>query len=659
MKTTILLLTVIIFSPVTFAQQSNIKTAAKNAILKAIADREAPGASPRTKKVAVNEPSESKGPRVPSYHSAQRNVPPLPFNPFPELQVYDLGDSKFVYDDRDVDYVSLRKNSEEAAAIQSANAEGAYVSETPEGGGGSPQAMLADGMCLYITMTGSNSYSLLVTNLSPGTQYLLTDKLEFINEIGAQWTPVVLFTAASNSATFSGTLTEDHQFFEVWDWDAYIGPVVTLANPSDGAVLSGQTKVTGGVGDIFSDRVAELYVDGDLIAAITNGPLALDLDTQLFTNGVHNIDVVVRTVLLTTNFLEFANVASATVTFSNFLTSVDNGPFFSGGSTTLKFATTGAADYVLEIYDGSDVVRRTITGTTAGGEFQMYWDCRDESGVPLPTEAPYRFELTATPTGNGFAAGGAPAPGNRVVINSFAEGTFNAGFAYLLYCKRGFFYGQFEQTDQELMERLHAVIWGADVFGPDPAGTRGVFDDEVFLWGTDDEKTNILDTIQRKDVGHVFYVGHSSGDHIGAGADTTITVLISDREIQERLTNSYDLARGEYNFKNPKRYVEMDGCNTSTGFLPFAFGIPKFSTDRRPGIARRSYFGWNNLITYGWYATRYQRHVDVRNEEWHNVDENVSIQVAMVRAIVYYNYEINLNEIGLYGSRLLTWAVNP
>ena len=661
MKTKILVLITflnLLISPA-LAEQSKIKTAARDAVAAAIANREAPGASRRTQTAAAVETSVSKGPHFPLFYSAQRNVPPLPFNPFPKLEVFDLGDNRFAYDDRDVDYVSLRANQEQTATAQNATAESTYNGETSEGGSGSPQSLLSDGVRLKIKMTGSNTYSLLVTNLSPGTEYLLTDKLKFTNDIGRQWRPLFLFTAASNSATFTGTFAENQQFFQVWDWDAYSGPVITLVNPSNGAPLVAKIKVTGGVGDIFPDRVAELYVDGDLISAITNGPLSFDLDTQLFTNGVHNLDVVVRTVLLTTNFLEFANVASATVTFSNFLTSVDNGPFFSGGSTILKFATIGTADYALKIYDGSNVLRRTITGSTGGGVFPVSWDRRDGGGTLLPDEVPYTFEMTATPTGNGYSVSAAAAAASTVKITSFAEGTFNAGFAHLIYCKRGFFYGQYEQTDQELMDRLHANIYAADLFGPDPADTRGVLNNQVFLWQTDSQKTNILNTIQRKDVGHVFYVGHGSPDQIGAGHDTTFTVLISNNDIQGRLTNSYNIVTGVYNFKNPKRYVELDGCNTSTGFLPLAFGIPKFSTDRRPGIARRSYFGWNNLITYGWYATEYQRHVDVRNEEWHNIDESISIQAAMVRAIVYYNFEININEIGLYGSRLLTWAVNP
>ena len=44
----------------------------------------------------------------PIFWSAARKVfPPLPFNPFPELPVYDAGNNNLIYDDREVDYPAL------------------------------------------------------------------------------------------------------------------------------------------------------------------------------------------------------------------------------------------------------------------------------------------------------------------------------------------------------------------------------------------------------------------------------------------------------------------------------------------------------------------------------------------------------------------------
>jgi len=68
-----------------------------------------------------------------SYYSLTLLLPPFPFNPFPDLPVFELGKGMFVYDDRKVDYVALR-------AFQAAAASAAFV---PGGGGG--MAMMSGG----------------------------------------------------------------------------------------------------------------------------------------------------------------------------------------------------------------------------------------------------------------------------------------------------------------------------------------------------------------------------------------------------------------------------------------------------------------------------------------------------------------------------------
>ena len=60
-----------------------------------------------------------------TYYSAQSwdspkrpLMAPLPFNPFPELPVYSIGEGRFLYDDREVDYAALRKEATEKAAVE-------------------------------------------------------------------------------------------------------------------------------------------------------------------------------------------------------------------------------------------------------------------------------------------------------------------------------------------------------------------------------------------------------------------------------------------------------------------------------------------------------------------------------------------------------------
>ena len=47
-------------------------------------------------------------PQFGTFYSLTLFQPPFPFNPFPELPVYAVGDGSFVYDDRSVDYVAWR-----------------------------------------------------------------------------------------------------------------------------------------------------------------------------------------------------------------------------------------------------------------------------------------------------------------------------------------------------------------------------------------------------------------------------------------------------------------------------------------------------------------------------------------------------------------------
>ena len=81
-----------------------------------------------------------------TFYSLTLLQPPFPFNPFPELPVYLLGDGTFVYDDSQVDYVALRmQTASEAGSLQFSSSSvllggGAQTmslnSPPPPGGGG-------------------------------------------------------------------------------------------------------------------------------------------------------------------------------------------------------------------------------------------------------------------------------------------------------------------------------------------------------------------------------------------------------------------------------------------------------------------------------------------------------------------------------------------
>jgi hypothetical protein len=70
-----------------------------------------------------------------SYETKRPMMPPLPFNPFPELPVYAIGERAFIYDDRSVDYEALRREAAEREAAERA-AFGGALAEGGDGGAG-------------------------------------------------------------------------------------------------------------------------------------------------------------------------------------------------------------------------------------------------------------------------------------------------------------------------------------------------------------------------------------------------------------------------------------------------------------------------------------------------------------------------------------------
>ena len=103
------------------------------------------------------------------YWSAARQMPPLPFNPFPELPVYDVGSNTFVYDDRKVDYPALRAQWS-AEQAEREEVEGAMGLRGP---GGAGAAMLMSSYTgLWLELEVVDDYALLTLhNTEPGTNY--------------------------------------------------------------------------------------------------------------------------------------------------------------------------------------------------------------------------------------------------------------------------------------------------------------------------------------------------------------------------------------------------------------------------------------------------------------------------------------------------------
>ena len=105
----------------------------------------------------------------PIFWSAARTVfPPLPFNPFPELTVYDAGNNNLIYDDREVDYPAL----EAATAKQRAEAEAeAGPLEKNAGGGGMAMMSMSGGLRLGTPVHDGTHLLLTIEGAEEGGRY--------------------------------------------------------------------------------------------------------------------------------------------------------------------------------------------------------------------------------------------------------------------------------------------------------------------------------------------------------------------------------------------------------------------------------------------------------------------------------------------------------
>src|SRR5688572_913908 len=62
-----------------------------------------------------------------TYWSLQRDQPPLPFCPFPELEMLEIAPGTFIFDDRAVDYSALQGQLQEAQMSEPFPAQGSMM----------------------------------------------------------------------------------------------------------------------------------------------------------------------------------------------------------------------------------------------------------------------------------------------------------------------------------------------------------------------------------------------------------------------------------------------------------------------------------------------------------------------------------------------------
>ena len=128
-------------------------------------------------------------PKTGTFWSIQlTNYPPLPFSPFPELDVYSWSDTpgRYCYDDRAVDYVALREQRELERALR--RLEGQYGLSSPEGVDadnglpGGPGATYAEGsLWLSIAPLTNGAAPLTIHGTTPEWLYEIQSRLTLTN----------------------------------------------------------------------------------------------------------------------------------------------------------------------------------------------------------------------------------------------------------------------------------------------------------------------------------------------------------------------------------------------------------------------------------------------------------------------------------------------
>ena len=128
------------------------------------------------------------------WSAARKEFPPLPFNPFPELPVYDAGTNNFIYDDREVDYPALESAMAKERAQTEAEAKAAALAKDAGGG----MALMSMSGWLRLGLPVHDGTNLLLTIL--GAEEGARHDIYFSTNL-SQWS--YLFRTATNQTNLT------------------------------------------------------------------------------------------------------------------------------------------------------------------------------------------------------------------------------------------------------------------------------------------------------------------------------------------------------------------------------------------------------------------------------------------------------------------------
>jgi hypothetical protein len=175
-----------------------------------------------------------------------------------------------------------------------------------------------------------------------------------------------------------------------------------------------------------------------------------------------------------------------------------------------------------------------------------------------------------------------------------------------------------------LLQSMIQVVYTSVQARPGGLGAiRGSDQNPNELWSQFDF-TQLLTSDLRDDlVRNFYYFGHGGPRAIG---ETGRYINISDMNFV--LRNNFKKPLAGTN-AHPFRFVYLDGCNTSSGDLSKAFGIPKEKNVAAPrfvnkGLRFRAFMGWDNRHNIAWGAinTRHTTFVGDFWSGWPQTDTN-------------------------------------
>ena len=537
----------------------------------------------------------------PLYYSAQRDVPPLPFNSHPELALFDIGNNSFMYDDSNVDYFSLF--TENALAGQGVGEMSSMSSPSPcnpcstngGGGGGAPYSgppaysYSSTQLWVKITSTNTTNFLLEVNNTVSNKTYGVLAKGSIDTDPLNTWSLVTVFRSTTTKTQFLGNASAATRFFAAVDLDSYVGPSVSIVSPAGGTTVSNDVPLQIRVTDILPLSSVKVFVDAVEVGVIQSGQNGTTtVPTTWFGNGQHQIwlAVVNEGVPVDTDgngladdISVFQKWTSVTVNFTNAVSMQNYSPLYSGASSlTFQYSATSLHDYKFEVFKTNGTLLH-ITNGQFSGSLSRQWNFKDLSGNTV-TDGVYTVSLTYS--------NAAAAAAKKVIITNFVDNGVDVGNYVVSYGEWPT--ASYNTALSDMNAYISVRINAAAYFNDDIIGSgREDYNAPYVDFSSDPfkirpatqvaELTALTNALKDFGTGAWLYEGHANGKVMIPGIDGYLTVSLTATQVARCLGSEFIPAgKGQVPVKYGRRLFStmLTGCSaaSSDSQWPPATGTP-------------------------------------------------------------------------------------